>query len=108
MATESFAFFDLRTGNPQATLQAVDGQLVVRDVANRYVHSFAVRRKSDRAMLRVKDDNAIPPGSEIYVIDAMNSRASLAPGESAYVTVTLRFGQLLMAVQRGEEFVDVE
>lgn len=107
--SEQFTFFDLGTGDPRATLQAVDGQLLVRALpGDRYVHSFAVRRRQDRALLAVRSDRAIKPGDKIYTIDAGRLRPGFTPRDEDYQEHPLRFGPLLLAIQQGDEFVDIE
>lgn len=109
MALESPSFFDLVTGDVRATLHAAHGQLIVREAGSRRcVHSFALRHRASGAMLAVRDNSAIEPGENIEVVEAQRLRASAPPGVSVYRAVPLRFGPLLLAMQRGEEFLDIE
>lgn len=109
MPDDTFSFYDLSTGDLRATVHAVDGQLVVREAASkRYVHSFALRNKTSGVMLAVRDHSEIDPGENIDVIEAMRLRPGTALESSAYRSLPLRFGPLLLAMQRGEEFLDIE
>ncbi len=83
--------------------------LVVREAASkRYVHSFALRNKTSGVMLAVRDHSEIDPGENIDVIEAMRLRPGTTLESSAYRSFPLRFGPLLLAMQRGEEFLDIE
>lgn len=107
--SDQFMFFDLGTGDARATLRATDGQLIVRSLpGERYVHSFAVRRRADRAPLAVRDDGEIKPGDRIYVIEAARLRPGFAPRDEDYREFPIRFGPLLVAIQQGDEFLDIE
>lgn len=107
--SDQFTFFDLATGDPRASLRAVDGQLIVRSLSGeRYVHSFAVRRRADRALLAVRNDGEIKPGDRIYVIEAARLRPGFTPRDEDYREHPIRFGPLLVAMQQGDEFVDIE
>lgn len=109
MGPDYFSFFDLKTGDLRATVHALEGQLVVREASTRrYLHSFALRLKGTNTMLAVRDNSAISPGENIEVIDAQRLRPGSDVGSANYRSVPLRFGPMLLAVQRGEEFLEIE
>ena len=104
-----FSFFDIATGDRRAAVEAVEGQLIVRDLATRrVVHTFAVRRKSDGAPLAVRPDDRIGPSSDIFVTDALRVRTGVTGPDDSYTRHTLRFGPLLLAIHQGLEFIDLE
>lgn len=107
MPADVFSFYDMVKGDLRATVHASHGQLIVREAnTKRYLHSFALRLKGAGTMLAVRDNSAIEPGENIEVIEAQRLR----PGAESdgYRAVPLRFGPLLLAIQRGEEFLEIE